>query len=93
MLFGGEAVTAKLEVVVDPAMGGEESLCMSCRLEALHLAFSSSRGLVRHLSPVVQISALPMFDAGQDLALGRTITAGLCQLSREGPSRRVLSWI
>jgi hypothetical protein len=29
MLFGSEAVTAELEVVVDPAMGGEEALRMA----------------------------------------------------------------
>ncbi len=29
VLVGGQAVTTELEVVVDPAMGGEESLCMT----------------------------------------------------------------
>jgi hypothetical protein len=53
VLVGGEAVSTELEVVVDPALGGEEALCMARRLEPLHLPFSSSRGLVRHLDRVL----------------------------------------
>jgi hypothetical protein len=49
VLSDGEAVTAELEVVVDPAMGGQEALCMARRLESLHLPLSFSRRLVRHL--------------------------------------------
>ena len=64
VLVGGEAVTAKLEVVVDPAVGGEEAPCMTGRLEPLHLPFSSARGLVRHLGPVVEVAALAVLDAG-----------------------------
>jgi hypothetical protein len=45
VLGGGEAVTAKLKVVVDSAMGGEEALRMPRRLESLHLPFSTSRRL------------------------------------------------
>src|SRR3712207_1259376 len=37
----GDVVTAKVEEVVDPVAGGEETLCPSRRLEALHLPFSS----------------------------------------------------
>ena len=39
VLGGGEAVTAKLEVVVDSAMGGEEALRMPRRLESLSCPF------------------------------------------------------
>ena len=58
-------------------MGGEEALRMARRLEPLHLPFSSSRGLVRDLGPVVEVAALPTFDAGQDLALRRAVAAQL----------------
>ena len=77
MLFGGEAVTTKLEVVVDPAVGGKEALCMTRRLEPLHLPFSSSRLLMRHLGSVVEVSALAMLDTGQDLPLRRAVAAQL----------------
>jgi len=30
VLFGSKAVTAKLEVVADPAMNGQEALHMAC---------------------------------------------------------------
>src|SRR3954471_3349215 len=43
---GGEVVAAEVEEVVDLVVGGEEPLCLPRRLEALHLAFSSSRRLV-----------------------------------------------
>ena len=64
-------------MVVDPAMGGEEALRLARRLEPLHLPFSSSRRLVRHLGPVVEVAALPMLDARQDLALSRAVAAQL----------------
>ena len=48
---------------------------MTCRIEPLHLSFASSRRLVRHFSTVVEISALPMLDAGQDRPLGGTIAS------------------
>jgi hypothetical protein len=73
VLGSGEAVTAELEVVVDPAVGGEEALCVARRLEALHLPFSSSRGPVRHLGPVVEVAALPVFDPRQYLAFRRAV--------------------
>ncbi len=84
---GSEAITAKLEVVVDPAMGGRESLCMARRLEPLHLPLSSSRGLVRHLSPVVQVPALPVLNARQDLALGGAVAAQL--VGHDDPEHRL----
>ena len=58
MLVGGEAVTTKLEVIVDPAVGGKEALRMTRRLEPLHLPFSSSRRMMRHLGSIVEVSAL-----------------------------------
>jgi hypothetical protein len=57
MLVGTEVMTAELEVVVDAAVGGEKALRVTRRLEALHLSFSSSCWLVRHLSAIVEIPA------------------------------------
>ena len=46
-MFGsGQEVAAELEQVVDLAVAGEKSLGVPCRLEALHLPFSSPRWLV-----------------------------------------------
>ena len=73
MVDGGQAMAAKLEQVVDPAVAGEEPLGMARRLEPLHLSFSSSCRLMRDLGPVVQVAALPVLDPGQDLPLGRAI--------------------
>ena len=47
------------------------------RLEPAHLPFSSSGGLVGHLGPVVEVGALAMLDAGQDVALCRAVAAQL----------------
>ena len=63
---GGYLVTAEVEEVVDPVMGGQETLCLAGRLEALHLPFSSSRGLVRVLRPVVQPFVLSVLAAAND---------------------------
>src|SRR5215218_9515450 len=49
ILAGGDVVAAEVEEVADLLVGGEEALCLPGRLEALHLAFSSSRRLMRIL--------------------------------------------
>ena len=54
VLAGGDVVAAEMEKVVDLVVGGEETLRLAGRLEALHLAFSSSRRLVRVLGSVVE---------------------------------------
>ena len=43
---GSEAVATKLEVIVDPAVGGKETLRMTGGLEVLHMPSSSSCRLV-----------------------------------------------
>ena len=58
-------MTAQLEVVVDSAVGCEETLGVAGRFEPLHLPFSSSRRLVRYFGTVVEVAALPMLDAGR----------------------------
>jgi hypothetical protein len=47
-------IAAEMKEVVDLVMGREETLCLPGRLEALHLSFSPSRGLVRVLRPIVE---------------------------------------
>ncbi len=69
VLVSGQAMAAELEVVVDPAVNGQEAPGMARRLEPLHLPFSSSCRLVRHLGPVVEVTALAVLHAWQDLAL------------------------
>ena len=77
MVACGQKVAAELEEVVDLAVAGEEPLGMPRRLEPLHLPFSSSCRLVRDFGLVVEVTALSMFDPGQDLPLGGTIAAQL----------------
>ena len=73
-MFGsGQEVAAELEMIVDLAVAGEKSLRVPRRLETLHLPFSSSCRLVRDFSLVVQVTALPVLDPGDELPLGRTI--------------------
>src|SRR3712207_9534983 len=60
VLAGGDVVAAEVEKVADLVVGGEETLRLPGRLEALHLPFSSSCRLVGILGPVVQ----PLVPAG-----------------------------
>jgi hypothetical protein len=46
IVVGSKAMAAELEVVVDPAVGGQKTLCLTGRLEPLHLPFSWSRRLM-----------------------------------------------
>ena len=66
---GGDVVAARLEVVVDLAVPGEETLRVAGRFEPLHLPFSLSRGLVRHIGPIEEMVALPVLHPGQNVAL------------------------
>ena len=66
-------MTAELEVVVDRSVGGEKLLRMPDGFEPPHLAFPPSGRLVRDLTAVVEIPALPMFHARQDLTFRGTV--------------------
>ena len=68
-------MTAELEVVVDRSVGGEKLLGLPDGFELPHVAFAPSGRLVRDFAAVVQIPALPMLDARQDLAFGGSIGA------------------
>ena len=46
IITGGYEVTAELEVVVDPAVGGQKTLRMTGRLEAFHMPFSPAGRLM-----------------------------------------------
>lgn len=52
---------------VDPAVAGEEALGLTGWLDALHLPLPASCRLVRRLGSVVEVAALSVLDAGQDL--------------------------
>src|SRR5215217_6679773 len=73
VLAGGDVVAAEVEEVVDLIVGGEETLCLAGRLEALHLAFSSSRRLVRVFRPVVEAPVPTVLDGGHQLLLRRAV--------------------
>src|SRR5215217_4993063 len=101
VLAGGDVVAAEVEEIVDLVVGGEETLCLAGRLEALHLPLSSSRRLVRVFRPVVEALVPAMLDARHQLLLCRAITAELVgdhhtgrpalalqQLAQQGTRRR-----
>src|SRR4051812_40546371 len=54
VLAGGDVVAAEMEEIADLVVGGEETLCLAGRLEALHLPLSSPCRLVRVFRPVVE---------------------------------------
>src|SRR3712207_4338444 len=68
-------MASELEMVVDRAVSGKKLLGVPDCLEPPHVAFTSSGRLVRDLTAIVQVSALPMLDTRQDLAFGRAIGA------------------
>ena len=69
ILAGGDVVAAEMEEVGDLVVGGEETLCLPRRLEALHLSFASSGRLVRILGSVIQALVLSVLSAGRDRLL------------------------
>ena len=68
-------MTAELEVVVDRSVGGEELLRVPDGFEPPHVAFALSGRLVRDFAAIVEIPALPMLNAREDLALSGSIGA------------------
>ena len=56
-------------------MSGEKLLGLPDGFEPPHVAFAPSGRLVRDFAAVVEIPALPMLDARQDLAFGGSIGA------------------
>ncbi len=62
-----------MKVAIDERMSGEELLGLDRRLEPLHLPFTSSRRPMGVLCAVVEVSALPMLDIGQQVTLSHPI--------------------
>jgi len=54
----GDEMALDVEGIVNGGVNGQESLGRSRRFESLHLAFASSRRLMRILSPIVPPKAL-----------------------------------
>src|SRR3954454_4547186 len=77
VLIGGDVIAAEMKEVVDLVMGGEEALCLSRRLEPLHLPLAWSGWLVRVFCPVVETLMLPVLNARHDLPLCRPIAGQL----------------
>ena len=75
--MGYKLVSTWMEVAVDEGMSGEEVLRLFGRFEPLHLPLSSSRRPMRILGPIVQISALSVFNAGKQLTPSDTIAPQL----------------
>jgi hypothetical protein len=62
------------DVVGNGAVSREETLRMPGGFEPLHVVLALPRRTMGVLTPVIQIATLAVFDPGQDLPLGRTIT-------------------
>src|SRR3712207_4505954 len=77
VLAGGDVVAAEMEEVADLVVGGEETLRLAGRLEALHLPFSSPCRLVRVFRPVVGALVPAVLDARHQLLLRRAVAAEL----------------
>src|SRR5215203_5636690 len=75
ILAGGDVVAAEVEEIADLVVGGEETLCLAGRLEALHLPLPSSRRLVRVFRSVVEALVPAVLDARHQL-LSRRAVAG-----------------
>src|SRR5919206_1535783 len=73
----GHPVATRTKVAVDRPVSREKALRLAGRLEPLHLALAATRRPMRVLGTIVQISALPMLDTGQDLALRGSIRSEL----------------
>jgi hypothetical protein len=66
-----------MEVAMDKRMRGKKALSLPRRFKSLHLAFSTSCRTMRVLSPIVQISALSVFNLGEKLALCHAVASQL----------------
>src|SRR5689334_23871288 len=77
VLGGREVIAAEVEEIVDPVMGGEETLGLARRLEPLHLPLPSSGRLVRILCSVIQALMPPVLDRRHDLSLGGAVAGQL----------------
>ena len=58
----------------DRAERGQKSLSVARRLDSLHTPLALTRGPVRVLTAVVEISALAVLHTRQELAFGRAVT-------------------
>jgi len=84
-VFGGrEEVTPRSKVLGDGTIRGEEALGLSGGLKPLHAPLPLARRLMGILRPIVQIAVLAMFDARQDLPLGRAIAFEFVRDDRRG---------
>jgi hypothetical protein len=77
ILGGREPVAPRSEVLGDGAISGKEALGVSWGFEFTHASFSLPGRLVRIFRTIIEVAVLPMFDTGQDLALGRTVAPQL----------------
>src|SRR5215208_7856240 len=77
VLAGGDVVAAEVEEIADVVVGGEETLCLAGRLEALHLPLSSPCRLVRVFRPVVEALVPAVLDARHQLLLRRPVAGEL----------------
>jgi hypothetical protein len=65
------------EVLGDGAIGGKEALGVSWGFEFTHASFPLRGRLVRIFRTIIEVAVLPMFDTGQELALGHPVAPQL----------------
>jgi hypothetical protein len=77
VISGREAVASRAEVVRDEAIGCKKALRVSRGLEAARAPLSLAGRLVGILGAIIQISALPILNTGQDHAHGGPVASQL----------------
>src|SRR5262249_2540838 len=82
-----QEVPSRAKVLGDGSIRRQKALGMSCGLEPLHAIFALACRAMRVLTPVVEVTTLPVFDPRQDLALGRAVAL---ELIRNDDPRHVL---
>ena len=76
-MLGFQQVAAYTKQVIDRAVGGEKSLCVTRRFESPHLPFSLTRRLMGFFCSIVFPVSLPVHNARHDLFFRRTVTPKL----------------
>jgi hypothetical protein len=73
VFVGEEEVPSRAEVLRDRTIRREEALGVPGGFEPPHVPFPLARRLVGVFRPMVQVAVLPVFDARQELLLGRPV--------------------
>src|SRR5215831_4568222 len=77
VLGGRPQMPSWAEVLGHGAIRGQKALGMTRRCKSLHAILTLPRGAMRDFAAVIEITTLPVFHPGQELALGGTVALQL----------------